>query len=338
MPDHPDGTHVRAAAWTLDAAKRRRPWSDVVATFPTLADAEADAFERECAAWSAPGFNPFASDAGCLFYLTSLPADVLRDWLLDHGVDPPGAFDAWPAWHARTCPDPLVMLTALDKLRLFDVAEAWPAAHVVATPPDRWWRYEAKPGVIAEPLRAFADATSAVRYAAGAFADMTRGARDAYYTDERDFVCTVTVDARSALFADRAFLLSHANPNGDAMYDSDWPAERPGPRYPVALFADRVAADAAVARLNALARRTLNPFAVLATTPADPGAFMDALHVADVAVTYRRPWEHFGGDWAAWLDVEQSQLTDADRAVIWAQFADAPLYTVTEVDYDGGDT
>lgn len=64
---------------------------------------------------------------------------------------------------------------------------------------------------------------------------------------------------------------------------------------------------------------------------------MDALHVADVAVAYRRPLDHFGPCWDAWYDIEQSQLTDADRAVIWAQFADPPLYTVTEVEYDGGD-
>ncbi len=228
MPDHPHGHHVRAAAWSADAAKRRRPWSDVVATFASRADAEADAFQRELAAWSQPGFDPFAFDAGCLFYLTSLPADVLRDWLLDHGVDPPGPFDPWPAWHAQTRPDPLVMMTALDKLRLFDVAEAWPAAHVVATAPDRWWRYSATPGVIAEPLRAFADVAAAGRYAVEAFADMTRDAREVDYIDASDFVCTATVESRSVRFTNPAFLLSRANPDS-APYDSDWPDEGSGP-------------------------------------------------------------------------------------------------------------
>jgi hypothetical protein len=103
------------------------PGETVVASFETVEEAEADRRVREAAARSK--VNPF--ECGPLRLLTHLPEPVLRDWLQDAGVDPPGPEYGTPGWaewwHDRHAAMSVVqrekVWEGLDKLRFFDVAE-----------------------------------------------------------------------------------------------------------------------------------------------------------------------------------------------------------------------
>lgn len=132
----PHGFAVRALKYQEPARyearpfRRRLPRVDTVAVHSTYEAAHADATERDLAVWRSAGFDPFAF-AGPVFYLSSLPDPVLRDWLLDRGVEPPDAGEAWPAWYARAKPDPLSLRDGLDRLRFFDAAPARPKVYAV---------------------------------------------------------------------------------------------------------------------------------------------------------------------------------------------------------------
>lgn len=312
------GVHVRAAGWhTVHGQRRRQPWADPIATHPDHESAAADAARREAEAWTALKFNPFGYDAGCLFYLTSLPDGVLRDWFLDHGVDPPGPGVAWADWYARERPDPMLVMAALDKLRLFDVAEAWPEAHVVADAVTYSYELPDHPDrrrFCHQPYWAWPDKGAAHAYAARVSLDPVSGIPN-------DFVTILPVEW-CATASGVVAMVSRIpfGPDGD-----------PG-RVPLVVVSDRSAANAHANLLAATATRTLNPFAVLAW---QPDGFTDALHLADVPVTYREPWRRSSGDWAAWYDTEVAQYADADRDAVWDAL-DQPLYIVDEVPFGTG--
>jgi hypothetical protein len=101
-----------------------------VARFATYEEAEADRQRRERLARART--NPFRLRQHNLGAVTSLDSDILADWLLDAGVDPPtpepDGTRRWGDWWDARMPDLHEQVwPALDRLRFFDVVEL-PAA------------------------------------------------------------------------------------------------------------------------------------------------------------------------------------------------------------------
>jgi hypothetical protein len=97
-----------------------------VARFATYEDAEADRQRRERVARGET--NPFHLRQRNLGAVTSLDSDILADWLLDAGVDPPtpepDGTRRWGDWWDARMPDLHELVwPALDRLRFFDVVE-----------------------------------------------------------------------------------------------------------------------------------------------------------------------------------------------------------------------
>ena len=108
---------------------RRRPGGTVVASFATFEEAEAERAKLE--AKIRAKVNPFAYGEA-VHHWTYLDEPRLRDWLMDHGIDPPepkpnGTSD-WSAWWkknqkqlgAEKC---AAVWEILDKVRFYDVKE-----------------------------------------------------------------------------------------------------------------------------------------------------------------------------------------------------------------------
>jgi hypothetical protein len=86
-------------------AKQIPTYGDVQGVVPSKAFADREKAEAHCAAlndaaWG--GINPFHF-GGSVMAWTSLDEGRLRDWMLDHGLEPPGAKrskpDAWRRWY-----------------------------------------------------------------------------------------------------------------------------------------------------------------------------------------------------------------------------------------------
>jgi hypothetical protein len=143
MPDPSASFVVRRVGWTSrggppDDFPRRLPATYPVASFPTSAEARAEARRLERKARR--GVNPFTLGGPALFFQTSLDAGRLSDWLLDRGVTPPTNFEAghgaWLAWwtskHQRLSEAGReAVWEALDKVRFF-VVDEWPATAYAA--------------------------------------------------------------------------------------------------------------------------------------------------------------------------------------------------------------
>lgn len=107
----------------------RQPGGRDVASFDTFDAADAERAKRENEVRKL--VNPFACGAGVHFW-THLDEPRLRDWLMDHGIDPPkpakgGATD-WAGWWAKShkklsAEKQYAVWEALDKVRFFAVAE-----------------------------------------------------------------------------------------------------------------------------------------------------------------------------------------------------------------------
>jgi len=107
----------------------RRPGEVAVASFTTFAEADAERAKREDECRKR--INPFMCGAA-VHYWTHLDEPRLRDWLMDHGIDPPapgkdGKTD-WPAWwkknQKKLGPEKRAAVwEALDKVRFFAVRE-----------------------------------------------------------------------------------------------------------------------------------------------------------------------------------------------------------------------
>ncbi len=104
-------------------------WS-AVATFPKLADAEAE-YIKQLTHFRRTQ-NPFQLGGPNLFYQTSLPPYALHDYLLDHDITPPPTaatsnpnYVFWWVKNNRTFTDDqrAVVWQACDKLRPFEVME-----------------------------------------------------------------------------------------------------------------------------------------------------------------------------------------------------------------------
>ena len=117
---------------------RRRPGEVALASFDAREPADAECAKREAAFREA--VNPFACGAA-VHYWTHLDEPRLRDWLMDHGIDPPepkkGKTD-WAAWwkkghKALGAEKRAAVWEVLDKVRFFAVREepACPVGYAV---------------------------------------------------------------------------------------------------------------------------------------------------------------------------------------------------------------
>jgi hypothetical protein len=127
-----------AGGWVRSAGGVR------VAAFDTADAAYADRDAREAAARRR--VNPFACGDG-LADLTPLAEPLLRDWLLDHGIDPPAGsgLAAWRAWWERANepsppPDLTAVWDAVSKVRFYAVEER-PVRPVVYAVVEVGWAY-----------------------------------------------------------------------------------------------------------------------------------------------------------------------------------------------------
>ncbi len=334
------GYTVRELGWDMAG---RLPTATPVATHATYEAAHADATRRDTETWSRPRFNPFAY-AGALFYLSSLPADQLRDWLLDHGIDPPGGH-AWADWYTAARPDPVLLREALDKLRFFDVVPAWGVAYLVAEGiySVNLWGGSPDYGLMTgQPLRAFAIASYAAKHGERLNHKLRRDGRKYQRVVTDHAVVEVPLAepptaGRSAYLVQRQALDAAGLLVQNTMYDRNENVigyNDIGARVPLAFHAPHASAARYAADLHAAARRTMNPFARLGE-PTDVVGFADALHGTGVSFAYPSPLTYFCS-WAAWYDAEQAGLTDADRAAVWDLFTDRPLYEVVEMKWAAG--
>lgn len=122
---------VKRLNWTelYDGRRTRRPGEVALASFATFEEADADRAAREGDLRTR--VNPFACGVAA-HYWTHLDEPRLRDWLMDHGIDPPaakkdGATD-WAAWWKRHqkalgADKRAAVWEALDKVRFFAVRE-----------------------------------------------------------------------------------------------------------------------------------------------------------------------------------------------------------------------
>lgn len=126
--------------WSPGNANTPRGWvclpgpGTAVAAFDFFADAEDDRRRREAAVRLR--VNPF--ECGPLSMVSSLPEPILRDFIMDAGIDPPDALTTWAAWWAdvrdRLSPEQTARVwQAADKVQFFEVAPVpnAPLAHAV---------------------------------------------------------------------------------------------------------------------------------------------------------------------------------------------------------------
>ena len=122
---------VQRLNWTetYDGHRIRQPGGVTVASFPTLDAAETERARREEQARTS--VNPFTCGSA-VQYWSHLDEPRLRDWLMDHGIDPPkpgkDGKTNWAAWwkknHKKLTPDNCsAVWEALHKVRFFAVRE-----------------------------------------------------------------------------------------------------------------------------------------------------------------------------------------------------------------------
>ena len=99
---------------------------------------------------------------------------------------------------------------------------------------------------------------------------------------------------------------------------------------PLRAFADRAAAEACVADLTRVARRTMNPFASF--------YYSGAARIKALKIGFRvKPSDKWGdAGWGPWYEAEAPHLTDEQREKVWSLFADQPLYGISEVPLGDG--
>jgi hypothetical protein len=122
---------VKRLKWFQDYGGRvhRQPGEVVVASFATIDEASADRRRREEEVRKT--VNPFACGPA-VNHWTHLDEPRLRDWLMDHGVEPPApgkdGSTPWATWWTKTrkklsADKRAAVWEALDRVRFFAVAE-----------------------------------------------------------------------------------------------------------------------------------------------------------------------------------------------------------------------
>ena len=122
---------VKRFKWSesYDGRRYRQPGEVVVASFATIDEADADRRRREEEVRKR--VNPF-SCGPAVNHWTHLDEPRLRDWLMDHGVDPPAPGKdgkaPWATWWNKTgkklsAEKRAAVWEALDRVRFFTVAE-----------------------------------------------------------------------------------------------------------------------------------------------------------------------------------------------------------------------
>lgn len=122
---------VKRLNWAEDygGKLRRQPGEVALASFDARDAADAECATRE--AHFRAAVNPFECGPA-VHYWTHLDEPRLRDWLMDHGIDPPAAKSDgaanWPAWWKKNqkalgAAGRAAVWEALDKVRFFAVRE-----------------------------------------------------------------------------------------------------------------------------------------------------------------------------------------------------------------------
>jgi hypothetical protein len=100
-----------------------------------------------------------------------------------------------------------------------------------------------------------------------------------------------------------------------------------GSRVPLRMFADRAAAERLVAALTADAQRTMNPFHLNDYGVPEPVR----KKLKQLRLSAACPKEAWSEEWRAWWDRCVDELTDEQRAAVWALLGASPC-EVVEVD------
>jgi hypothetical protein len=360
---------VRRLGWHQpphgDPYTRRLPSAEPVATFDAFDGAEAH--RRVLEAGGRDGENPFRFGGGSVFFQSSLDGPRLHDWLLDAGIEPPASHlrhRDWQTWwndfaHTWSADQLAHAWAAFDKVRFFDMAERpVDVAHIVTEIVwgrlARDWRRTANTeggrlvGVYSRKQTAEAERARRNR-ARGDGYGQSRFARGAFRYDRRFGYggdATRTWAGVSATFFEVAEVPSDVPPLAGvgflvqrrAAADASagpW-AEPPSAeaRVPVALFADRAAAEAHRDRLAAECRQTVNPFAFV-EPDAGAGTDFGRFQLARLVLPLPIPASDRRLEWVEWWDLCQDEATDEQRAAVWA-LCDQPLFEVLRVEVNDG--
>jgi hypothetical protein len=318
------GYTVRKLCWYQaphgDPYTRRLPGGEGVAAFDTFDAAEER--RRELEAGARAGENPFRFGGASVFFQSSLDGPRLHDWLMDAGIDPPASelrHADWRAWwdafaHTWTADQRAHAWAAFDKVRFFDAVEAAPESARVAMAVTNEHRRNPLPR--AERLRLLG-----VSRHAGASAGRRRP--PPRWVDVLPVPSDVPPLAGVGFLVLRRVVLPHA-------VAGDRSAAPAHTRVPLALFADRPAADAHRERLAAAARQTVNPFVFVEPAGADGRG-----PLADLGLALPVPDHDRRGEWLEWYDLCQDEATDGQRAAVWGR-CEPPLFEVLRVEVADG--
>lgn len=104
-----------------------------------------------------------------------------------------------------------------------------------------------------------------------------------------------------------------------------------GSRMPLRLFTDREKAVEFVRMLEADARQSINPFQYLPCED-DESPESEEFQARLRRLGLKPPSGRSNyRDWRSWWDAIQHEITDAQRAAVWAEFRARPLYEIVEL-------
>jgi hypothetical protein len=353
---------VRRVGWFQpphgDPYTRRLLNAEPVAAFDTFDDAEMHRRELESAARD--GENPFRFGGGSVFFQSSLDGPRFHDWLMDAGIDPPASelrHSDWRAWwnafaHTWSADQLAHAWAGLDKVRFYEVAEAPTdtasvVIEIVWGRLDRDWvqtagteggrlirvfrRAKSAEAESAEADRARRDHEWAHGYGSHRYSRRLGYDSDPHRTwpaSTATYFEALRVPSDVPAFTGVGFLVQR-RALADSAVGGGW-RDRPSPdaRVPVALFADRSAAEAFRARLSAEAHHTLNPF-VFHDVEGDAAFDRDAFE--QLAPPLPLPTRTRNREWVEWWDLCQDETIDEQRAGVW-EACGQPLFEVLRVE------
>jgi hypothetical protein len=300
----------------------RLPGANVVASFYAHQDATNDCRRREAEARRRVR-NPFCVLGPTPATQATMPEPVLRDYLMDAGIDPP-VRNCWAMWWDSnpvgwTERQRETVWQVLDRVRFYTVV-ATPVLYAVVDPGDRsdWaWRSSSD---LSEGVRV--EAAFRSRDRADAYSGRGNPTRviEVPFSDGPAVGTSVTAVVRRAAAADgtRSVRLS----------DSDR-------GLPEAVFADRAKAVADRNDREVVARPLVNPFRFSPVVTRMNTRAADDLVLALLELGTRQPaWPGYAPRWVEWWDSDDP--TDAVRAAVWA-WADLRFYNLVTVPLDPED-